>query len=278
MQSTSTTISPLANHSCHSCHCCGKTYTRKTSYIKHVILCEVLHQTKREKKCEEEESTDIPSTKQLYNIIQELAIKYQNMEQKMNEMQKWVETKKRKLNVIQWLNINIEPSTSIQNWIQSIQVNEEHIEILIEENMFQTISAILRGRLKEDKKSSQTTSSASLSKPQETPIYCLTQKANLFYCYNDETNKWSHFTTEEIIIMLKRLHQKLVKALCEWHDNNISRINSSDKMQILYNQSMIKLMSVNFTQDSQILSKIKNDLYQQLKTDMKNVIEYEFEF
>jgi len=275
MQSTPTT---RPTSTTHSCHCCGKTYTRKTSYIKHVILCEVLCQTKREKKCEEEESTDIPSTKQLYNIIQELAIKYQNMEQKMNEMQKWVETKKRKLNVIQWLNINIEPSTTIQTWIQTIQVNEEHIEILIEENMFQTIAAILRGRLKADKNASQTTPSASLSKSQETPIYCLTQKANLFYCYNDETNKWSHFTSEEIIIMLKRLHQKLVKALCEWHDNNISRINSSDKMQILYNQTMIKLMSVNFTQDSQILSKIKNDLYQQLKTDMKNVIEYEFEF
>jgi hypothetical protein len=261
--------------STHSCHCCGKTYTRKSSHTKHVILCEVLYKTKREKKCEEEESTDIPNTRQLYNIIQELAIKYQAMEQKMNDMQKWVETKKRKLNVIQWLNANIliEPSTmssmaiTIQNWIQTIQVNEEHVEVLIEGNMFQTLAAILRDHLKRDKRASKTT-----------PLYCLTQKANLFYCYNDETTKWSHFAVEEFIIMLKRIHGKLVKALCEWHDKNIDRINSSDKMQILYNQTMIKLMSANFTHDAQIVSKIRNDLYQQLKTDMKNVIEYEFEF
>jgi len=45
----------------HSCHCCGKEYTRKSSHAKHVILCEVLYQTKREKKCEEEETTDIPN-------------------------------------------------------------------------------------------------------------------------------------------------------------------------------------------------------------------------
>jgi len=37
-------------------------------------------------------------------------------------------------------------------------------------------------------------------------------------------------------------------------------------------------MSANFTHDAQIVSKVRNDLYQQLKTDMKNVIEYEFEF
>jgi len=255
----------------HSCHCCGKTYTRKSSHSKHVILCEVLYKSKREKKCEEEESTDIPSTKQLYNIIQELAIKYQNMEKKMNDMQKWVETKKRKLNVIEWLNVNILiDSTSgitIQNWIQTIQVTEEHIEVLIEGNMFQTLSAILKDQLKKDKKLSKSI-----------PLYCLTQKPNLFYCYNDETVKWSHFSAEEFIIMLKRLHGKIVKALCEWHDKNIFRINGNDKMEILYNQTMIKLMSANFTHDAQIVSKIRIALYQELKTDMKNVIEYEFEF
>lgn len=263
--------SAISQSSTYSCHFCDKTYTRKSSHTKHVILCEVLYQTKREKKCEEEESTDIPTTKQLYNIIQELAIKYQAMEQKMNDMQKWVETKKRKLNVIQWLNTNIliEPATSIfiQNWIQTIQVNEEHIEILIEGNMFQTLSSILKDHLKKDKRASKTT-----------PLYCLTQKANLFYCYNDENKKWSHFASEEFIVMLKRIHAKIVKALCEWHDKNISRINGSDKMEILYNQTMIKVMSANFTHDAQIVSKIRNDLYQQLKTDMKNVIEYEFEF
>jgi hypothetical protein len=61
------------------CPHCDKKYTRKSSYTRHVILCEVLHQTKREKKCAEEETTDIPTTRQLYNIIQELAIKYRTI-------------------------------------------------------------------------------------------------------------------------------------------------------------------------------------------------------
>ena len=188
------------------------------------------------------------------------------MEQKMNEMQKWVEKRKRKLNIIQWLNSNNSSTTTIQDWIQTIIVTEEHIEILIEQNMAQTIGAILKNKLH------QTTGE------DVRPLCCFTQKSNLFYCYNNTEDKWSHFTTDEFIIMLKRIHAKIVKTLCEWYDKNADRINKSDKMQILYNKTMIKLMSANFTQDSQILSKIKTDLYQHIKTDIKNVIEYEFEF
>jgi len=255
----------------HSCKYCGKEYTRKTAHSRHVILCEIFYknntQTRREKDCEEEESTSIPSTKQLYNIIQELAMRYQTMEQKMNDMQKWVEKKKRKLNVIQWLNTTQEPNINIQNWIQSIQVNEDHVEILIEHNMAKTISAILNKKLV-----------AAQDKTYIHPLYTVTQKANLFYCYVSEEEKWKHFSTEDFITMLKKIHGKILTALCDWRDKNIDRINQSDKMQILYNKTMIKLMSANFTQESQILSKIKGEIYNYLKADLTNRIEYDFEF
>jgi hypothetical protein len=42
--------------------------------------------------------------------------------------------------------------------------------------------------------------------------------------------------------MLKRIHSKILSALCEWYDKNVDKINQSDKMQILYNKTMIKLM------------------------------------
>jgi hypothetical protein len=41
---------------------------------------------------------------------------------------------------------------------------------------------------------------------------------------------------------------------------------------------MIKLMGANFTQDSQILSKTRTELYNNLKTDLKHIIECEIEF
>lgn len=261
----------------HNCKYCGKQYTRKTSHSRHVILCEIYHQTntqtQHEKQCDEEENSNVPTTKQLYKIIQELAVKYQTMEQKLNDMQKWVETKKKKLNVIQWLNANKEPNININSWIQSIQVNEEHIEILIEHNMIKTICEILRKKISIAKSNTNTTEGEYVH-----PLFCLTQKENLFYSYNSEEKTWVKFTTDDFIVMLKKIHRKILLALCEWRDKNLEKINGSDKMQILYNKTMIKLMGANFTQDSQILSKTRSDLYNNLKTDFKYLIEYEFEF
>ena len=260
----------------HNCQYCGKEYTRKSSHARHIILCEIFHETKyqtqqqikREIKCEEEEASSIPSTKQLYKIIQELAIKYQKMEEKMAEMQKWVDKKKQKINIIKWLNMTYAPNINIQSWIQSIQVTEEHIEILIEQNMIKTISAIINKKLE----------IANQDKSYVHPLFCVLQKTNLFYCYNSAEEKWIQFSIEEFIIMLKKVHSKILTALCEWHDKNIDKINHSDKMQILYNKTMIKLMSSNFTQDSQILSKIRGELYQYLKKDLETIIGYDYEF
>jgi hypothetical protein len=258
----------------HECQYCRKQYTRKSSYSRHIILCEIFYENKtnkapttREKICEEEESSNLPSTKQLYKIIQELATKYKNMEEKMNDMQKWVDKKKRKIKVIQWLNVNIKPNVSIQTWMQNLQATEEDVEILIEQNMTKTISSILNKKLKDDQ-----------DKKCVNPLYCVSQKTNLFYCYISDEEKWKQFSTDEFINMLKRIHSKILNALCEWYDKNIDRINQSDKMQLLYNKTMIKLMSANFTQDAQILSKIRSELYQHLKVDLTNVIECEFEF
>ena len=251
----------------HSCTYCGKQYTRKTSHARHVILCEIFHQTKHEKTCEEEENSNIPSTKQLYKIIQELAIRHQTMEQKLNDMQKWVETKKKKINVIQWLNSNKKPNVNMDSWINSIQVTEEHIQVLIEHNMIKTLSEIMR------KKATSVMDDTYIH-----PLFCLTQKENLFYSYNSDEDVWTKFTTDDFIVMLKKIHRKILIALCEWYDKNIERINGSDKMQLLYNKTMIKLMGANFTQDSQILSKTRTELYNNLKTDLKHIIECEFEF
>ena len=80
-----------------TCHHCGKGYTRKNSHYKHVLLCDVIHTSTRQLVCDEEESTDIPTIRQLYFIIQEMAVKYNKLEKKMEEMQKAVPVKKKKL-------------------------------------------------------------------------------------------------------------------------------------------------------------------------------------
>jgi hypothetical protein len=263
----------------NSCIYCGKGYTRKTSCDKHTLLCEIAHKSKRLKICEEEESTDVPSVLQLYNIIQEMALKQQKMEEKMNEMQKWIDKKKKKLNVVHWLNMQFAPTSTFEIRVKSLAVIQEDITILIEQNFTQTVVNILK---------------RNLSPPKDgivkEPVACFSEKVSVFYIYKEHSeetgeelkgpkieNKWSKMTQDEFTYLLRVIHSKLLNALCTWRDFNSERIKYNDKFAELYNKTVIKLMGADFAQEA-TLSKIRTPLYNYLKGDLKNMVEYDYEF
>jgi hypothetical protein len=181
-------------------------------------------------------------------------------------MQKWVDKKKKKINVIHWLNTNVKPKCTYSDWFQSITATEEHLEILIEQNITQTVDALIN------------TNFNPTTGQKDYPIYCFVQKVNIFYMHDDIKSEWRQMNSDELVLLSKKVHSRILNALCEWHKKNIDKINQSDKMAILYNKTLIKLMSVNFTQDSAYLSKMKASLHNCLKTDLTNIIEYEFDF
>ena len=45
----------------------------------------------------------------------------------------------------------------------------------------------------------------------------------------------------------------------------------------MYDKTLVKIMSVEFKQQS-ILSKVRINMFSRMKTDMKALVEYEFEF
>lgn len=286
--STTSTSKPMipalgTASSTNYCVYCGKSYTRKSSCDKHAIICEMTHKSKRLKSCEEEETTNVPSTLQLYNIIQELAFKQQKMEEKMDEMQKWIDKKKKKLNVIHWLNTQFAPPSNFEPRTRSLVVIQEDITVLIENSFAQTVSNILKRNLNPPKDG--------LVKE---PIVCFTEKSSVFYIYKpkqdqqkeqqkeqqqdqQKENEWTKMTPDEFVFILRVIHSKLLNALCRWRDINNERIKYNDKFADLYNKTVIKLMGADFNQES-TLSKIRAPLYNYLKGDLKNMVEYDYEF
>jgi hypothetical protein len=225
--------------------------------------------------CEEEETTNVPSTLQLYNIIQELAFKQQKMEEKMNEMQKWIDKKKKKLNVIHWLNTQFTPPAIFEARVKSMIVIQDDISVLIEQSFAQTVINILKRNLTPPKDGIV-----------KEPIACFSEKNSVFYIYKEvvaateeqkNENKWTKMDPDEFVYLLRIIHSKLLNALCTWRDLNNERIKYNDKFADLYNKTVIKLMGVDFNQDA-TLSKIRTPLYNYLKGDLKNMVEYDYEF
>lgn len=258
------------------CDTCDKKYIKKSSLEKHIVLCAFLTKTKREKHIQQEEDNDIPTYLQLVHIVQELSIKYNKLENQLEEMHKWVEKKKKKINVISWLNENMTPRFYFQDWIDGFNIHEEHFQFLIEHSIVECFQYILEEQLTKREGEGEAKGEAKAEAETVYPIKCFSQKNNLFYIYVSDNN-WRQMTFDDFIYLFKKIQGRLLKALTAWKAKNKQYIQESDSASILCNKTTIKLMEISFTKDV-LFGKIKTNLYNYLKMDLKNLFEYEFEF
>ena len=110
--------------SMYSCPLCKKEYTRKSSLDKHKLLCEYKSKSKLEQQVAVEEADDKPTYDQLVQIVQQLSIKYVKLEEKVTEMQQYIDRKKKKMDVIAWLNTHVKPTVGFLEWINSVMTVE----------------------------------------------------------------------------------------------------------------------------------------------------------
>jgi hypothetical protein len=249
------------------CPMCNKEYTRKSSLDKHKILCEFKMKSKLEKNVLFEEIGDQPKYIELVKIVQEMAIKMTKMESELLEAKKWISKKKKKLNIIEWLNNNSKSDIGFMEWIQiNFKVEQQHFELLMENSLFYTIQTIFEHNLKID---------------EVNPICCFNEKANIFYiCEHLENGKcqWKQMLNSDFILILKTLQNKMLKEVSKWKIENHNKMEDNDKLCESFNKAIIKLMNLNLTQDA-TSSKIKSNLYHYLKKELKLVLsEYEYEF
>jgi hypothetical protein len=250
----------------HCCIYCGKTYKLRANVDKHIILCELVHKSKKYSIVVEEDD-EIPSQTKLYKMLLELGKKYNALEEKVNEMNKWVAKKKKKINVLEWLNANVEPSLLFEKLHEKIEMNEEDINYILNNSFYDTLNQIFSRNIYNISEN-------------EYPIYAFVQKANIFYVYDkiDEENaEWCELTREKLIKFLNKVHIKLIKYFTEWKKTQMDELRNNDSFAIICDKTLVKLMSVEFKQEH-ILSKTKSSMYARMKTDMKALVEYEFEF
>lgn len=253
------------SHYC--CTVCNKQYSRKSSLEKHKILCEFKSKSKREQQVDFEELGDAPTHYQLVKIVQELTLKMIKMEEKMAEMQKWVDKKKKKINVIAWLDANVIPTIGFKEWVNtSLIVNPEHFEDLMENSVFHTIQQVFEFNLSERNDFVH-------------PIRCFSQKTCIFYICErlpDGTPQWNQMQNQDLVLMLKTIQNRMIRELTKWKAENQHKFDDNSKISDLFNKAVIKLMNMSFIPDH-TFNRMRNGLFNYLKTDLK-MMDYEFEF
>lgn len=254
------------------CMYCNKKYTSKTSLEKHMILCSLFHKSKRQLKKEEEEEEEIPSPKQVYKIIKELLWKIKKLEEKVEVQEKYINKTKKKINIIDWLQTNVSPESDYLDFIsKNIIIKEEEILFFMQNTFFDTLDKIISENM-ENKTECRM------------PIFCFSQKQNIFYVFNKDNNnnnnnnqhKWEELNKIDCIKMFNIIYSIIFKKLLEWKKLNEEKICKSETLENIYIKTMGKLLSIDFKNET-TLSKSKTSLFNYLKIDMKQIVEYNFE-
>jgi hypothetical protein len=233
---------------------------------KHTLLCEIINRPKKKLIIEDEHPYEILSQQKICEILLELCSKYNVLEQKVTEINKYVIKKKKNINVLNWLNDNIHPLLLFEKLYEEIVIIDEDIVSILNNSFYDTINNIF---------------SRTIYKIHENryPIFAFIQKVNTLYIYGkNEKNEivWHEPTGEKIIWFLNKVHIKLSKYFYEWKLLELTK-NKSDNFAIICDKTIIKLMEVNFRHHNTFI-KFKSLIYSNMKTDIKSLIEYEFEF
>ncbi len=70
---------------------------------------------------------------------------------------------------------------------------------------------------------------------------------------------------------------KIFKAFCDWKQTKKDEIRTNDAFSILCDKTSLKILNVEFKQET-CFAKARSAMYTRMKTDMKSLVEYEFEF
>ena len=248
------------------CLLCNKTYTKQTSLKNHKIICDFRLKTEREKQIDEEELDDVPNHLELVKIVMNLTQKCTQLESQVEQMKKWIDRKKKKINVVRWLNTNVNASFSFSEFVNMyLELDERHLMNIMDKKLFEFVYFVY---------------DTNMSKSDIVyPIKSFTEKNNYIYIsekLEDGGSSWKPLELDDFKLLLKIIQNKMITIFLNWKTSNSDKM-SDRRIEDKYNKGIIKLMNISFNQDS-TMSRMKTDLYNYVKTDLKSVIEYDFEF
>ena len=251
--------------SCYKCKYCNRTYKLKPNYDKHYLLCDTLNKYNNKTMSNKTNNNDdLPSFRDMFTLILELTAKNSQLEQKVEELSKWAESKKKKLNVIDWLNEKYTKNIKYTEWLAKIIITRTHLEAVFNSDMVIGCSEIIKSLL---------TLHTAADNNETQPIKAFDQKDNILFIYNDD-NKWEMLSPQMFANLMNSLSKNILTEFIKWQTENKHRMREDD-FSYKYARNVQTIMGGNLTQE-QIHMRVKKEIYNYLKMNLRNVVEYEF--
>ena len=244
------------------CGTCGKSFIRKKSYQDHIIACEISHMSQYKEECKGEEDESMFSPMEQNRIILYLARKVKNLEHKVDALTKYVERKKKKINIIDHLNDKYSDVKLYDFWLKNLTFDTNQLNYTFKHGLIDGIYSFLEINLPIDDNVSH-------------PIKCFDQKHGKFYCMAEKG--WIMMDNKDIINCLRNVRSKLIMRFLAWKEEHKELYDKDYRFQDKCNEYQFLVLGGKMEEEVWI-KRIKNKLYNYLKCDLKEIVECEFVF
>ena len=241
--------------SIHTCKYCGKRYSRPSAYERHVIACETKNITAEKIKAP---LTPTELTEMMMTLMNRVA----KLEEENQELKRYITKKKKKINILDWLENNKMIDNNFSSYLETIEITEEDFKkATSSKNHVDAISSVIIRKFP-------------IEEYRNFPIVSFAQKPGVFYIYKKGT--WNIMSGKEFNEMVNMFSNKLRRLfVAQFKDNN--DIYSNDSTMFRYFEIMDKIIGkTDQIHDSN--RKIKNILFDYFKYDIKSATEYQFVF
>ena len=192
-------------------HCTTSFPTKKITEL-HTTICTMIHSV--EQTSSETLQISVPSKETMFQYLIHLTEKYQQLEKRMDQMQKTAMAIKKKT-VKEYLQTHEPPNKNYTTWLSEIKIHGEDLEVLFEDNLLGCIKSVLGRYIAREEN-------------RHVPLFAFQQKPNYLYVYE---NEWRVMTQQEIENFVYVISHRVLKKYMEWENAHRIEIENNAKMQ-----------------------------------------------
>jgi hypothetical protein len=237
------------------CKYCDQRKHNKDAFERHIISCKWIHTSVKDRELQE---ATVPSQQVMLQMILDLTEKYQQLEKKMERIQANQTTQTRK-SMLDYLKSLPAIKTTFTKWIEGIQVGKQHLKILFDDNIIQSVNKIIMDAI-------------TIGIKDALPMRNYTQKAHQIYIYDVSTKcenvfEWRQMDSQDWKRLMKQCTKKIKLLYFEWKRGNQDEIDRNEKMGEFNNIYRQKINHIDDISSIQI-GKIKQNIIKHIQCNI----------
>jgi hypothetical protein len=246
--------------STHVCLSCSTEFKYKKQHSEHILCCAFLKERTKERNTNMELVDDrIPSDRMLYELVKNLALKYDRLEKEVEDLRRIARKEKKKIDILDYLRQHQAPAKKYQQWMKEIEVQPRYLEIVFENNIIMGVT-----KLVEDYISGFTND--------QLPLAAFSHKSGQIYIYKEA---WAPINPETLNTLFDILSTRFLISYTQWEAENPDLKRENEETAKLKMQYKRKILGTYISDDTKY-KRFSTHVFDCLKQGIRTITEYEF--